>query len=91
MGGIAGQNFAQKLLEFVDTCARNDHGIATAMSFLCDSKKPTAIVFPEFNEEVLALNLELARLKYGIHLVLQSWENRILKRRMCRRTTQIFG
>jgi hypothetical protein len=35
--------------------------------FFGNSQKATAVILPEFDEEMFALNLNLARLEYGIH------------------------
>ncbi len=39
------------------------------MRLLGDAQEAAPVVFPEFNEEMLALNLELTRLEYGVHLI----------------------
>jgi hypothetical protein len=76
---------SQQALEFLESGAGNYDGIATAVGFFGDAEKTTAIVFPEFQEEVLALDLQLARLKYGIH-----WERGIFKITSGPRTTYFF-
>jgi hypothetical protein len=61
------EHFIQEAFEFLEPRAGDDHRITASVGFFGNPQKATPIVFTEFDEEVLALDLNLARLKYGIH------------------------
>jgi hypothetical protein len=65
--GVRRQYFVEKAAKIFQPSAGNDYRIATAMSFLGDPEKPTAVILPELDEEVFALNLEFARFNNVIH------------------------
>jgi hypothetical protein len=65
--GTDGKHFIQEAFEFLEPRAGNDHRVAAAVCFLGYPEKATPVVLAELDEEMLALDLNLARLKYGIH------------------------
>ena len=54
--------------EIVHAGARDDDGVAPAVRFFGNSQKPSAIIFPEFDMEMLPLDLELLGLDNVVHL-----------------------
>jgi hypothetical protein len=53
--------------KIIHSGARYDDGIAAAMSFLSDSQEFPTLILPEFNVEMLALDLQFSRLDNIIH------------------------
>lgn len=64
------KNFRNRRCKVIDTSAWDDDAITAAVSFLSDAQEPPALVFPELNIEVLALNLQFSRLDDVIHFAL---------------------
>jgi hypothetical protein len=64
---MRGHDLVEQTLKLAQPRARDDYRIAPAVSFFGDPQEAAAFVFTKLNEEVFALNLQLARLKYGIH------------------------
>lgn len=65
------KNFRNRRRKLIDTRAGNDDAIAAAVSFLGDTQEPAALIFPELDVEVLALNLQFSRLDDVIHFCLK--------------------
>ena len=61
------EHFIQEAFEFLEPRAGNDHRIAASVGFFGYPQKTTAVILTKLDEEVLALDLNLARLEYGIH------------------------
>jgi hypothetical protein len=62
------EHFAYSSGKVFHSCARNNDGIAPAVCLLGDTQEFTAIVFPELDVEMLALDLEFFGLDDMIHL-----------------------
>ena len=67
VSGVCRQHLIEKAAEIVQPSAGNDYRIATAMGFLGNPEKPSAVILPKLDEEVFALNLEFARFNDIIH------------------------
>ena len=65
--GAHSEHFIQEAFEFLEPRAGDDHRISASVGFFGDTQETTAVVLTELDEEMLALDLNLARLKYGIH------------------------
>ena len=50
----------------------NDDAVTAAVSFLSDTQESASLIFPEFDIEVLALNLQFSRLDDVIHFALRA-------------------
>ncbi len=61
------EHFIQEAFEFLEPRAGDDHRIPASVGFFGDTQKTTPVVLTKLDEEMLALDLNLARLKYGIH------------------------
>src|SRR6476646_8061659 len=66
------KNFRNYRRKFINTRARHDDAVAAAVSFLCDTQEPAALIFAELNIEVLALNLQFFRLDDVVHFALRA-------------------
>jgi hypothetical protein len=75
------KNFRNYRRKFVNARAGDDDAVAAAVSFLCDTQEPAALVFAELDIKVLALNLQFFRLDDVVHFALRapSLGNRTLK------------
>ena len=58
--------------KFINARARHDDAVAATVSFLGDTQEPAALIFPELDVEVLALNLQFFRLDDVIHFALRA-------------------
>jgi hypothetical protein len=67
-----GENFSNCRRKLIYAGARNNDAVSAAMSFLCDTQEPAALIFPELDVEVLALNLQFFRLDDVIHFALRA-------------------
>jgi hypothetical protein len=62
-------NCRRKLL---NTRAGHDDAVTAAVSFLCDTQESAALIFPELDVEMLALNLQFFRLDDVVHFALRA-------------------
>ena len=67
-----GKNFSNCRRKFINARARHDDAVPAAMSFLCDTQESTAVVLPELDIEMLALNLQFFRLDDVVHFALRA-------------------
>ena len=71
-GGFAvRKNFSNCRRKLINARARNDDAVAAAVSFLGDPQEPAAVVLPELDIEMLALNLQFFRLDDVVHFALR--------------------
>ena len=61
-GFAVGQNFSNDRRNGINARARHDDAVAAAVSFLGDPQEPAAVVLPELDIEMLALNLQFFRI-----------------------------
>jgi len=73
------EHFVEHTLEFLKACARDNDSIASAMSLFRNTEETTTVVFTKFDKEMLSLDLELARLKYGVHQLRKLGDSEALK------------
>src|SRR5215211_1521040 len=75
------QNFSNYCRKLINAGARHDDAVPASMSFLSDTQEPTAVVLPELDIEMLALNLQFFRLDDVVHFALRppSLGSRIFK------------
>src|SRR6266496_4020090 len=66
------QNFSNRRRKIINAGTRHDDAIPAAMSFLSDTQEPSAIVLPELDVEVLALDLQFFRLDDVVHFALRA-------------------
>ena len=66
------KNFSNGRRKLINACAWDDDAVSAAMSFLCDAQESAALVLPELDIEMLALNLQFFRLDDVIHFALRS-------------------
>ena len=52
-----GKNFSDRRRKVFDAGTWHDNAVAAAVSFLGDTQKPAALILPELDVEVLALDL----------------------------------
>src|SRR4051812_22551445 len=67
-----GKNFGNYRRKFINARAGHDDAVAAAVSFLCDTQEPAALIFPELDIKVLALNLQFFRLDDVVHFALRA-------------------
>src|SRR6266850_3151702 len=65
------QNFSNDRRKVINAGARHDNAVPAPMSFLSDTQEFTAVVLPEFDIEMLALNLQFFRLDDVVHFALR--------------------
>lgn len=65
------KNFSNGRRKLFNTCAWHDDTITAAVSFLSDPQEFAALIFPELDIEVLALNLQFFRLDDVVHFALR--------------------
>ena len=61
------KNFSNRRRKVIDAGAWHNDAVTAAMSFLGDTQESTALIFPELDVEMLALNLQFSRLDDVIH------------------------
>src|SRR6476660_10195366 len=66
------QNFSNDRRKLINAGARYDDAVPTPMSFLSDTQEFTAVVLPELDIEMLALNLQFFRLDDVVHFALRA-------------------
>src|SRR3954454_7982548 len=66
------KNFSNYRRKFINARARHDDAITAAVSFLCDTQEPAALIFTELDIEMLALNLQFFRLDDVVHFALRA-------------------
>jgi len=66
-GLAVGKNFSNGRRKVINACAWHDDAVPAPMSFLSDTQEFTAIVLPELDIEMLALNLQFFRLDDVVH------------------------
>ena len=67
-----GKNVSNGRCKLLNAGTRHDDAITAAVSFLSDAQEPTAVIFPELDIEVLALNLQFSRLDDVVHFALRA-------------------
>jgi hypothetical protein len=67
-------DFARHTHEFVETSAGNDDCVSSSVRFLSNTHETPALVFSEFDIEMLTLNLKFSRDNYIIHF---AWRDTI--------------
>jgi hypothetical protein len=71
-GGFAvRKNFSNRRRKLINARARHDDAVTAAVSFLGDPQEPAAVVLPELDIEMLALNLQFFRLDDVVHFALR--------------------
>src|SRR4030095_13214529 len=71
-GFAVGKNCSNRRRKFINARARHDDAIAAAVSFLGDTQEPAALIFPELDIEVLALNLQFFCFDDVVHFALRA-------------------
>jgi len=66
------KNFSNRRRKFINAGARHDDAVAATVSFLGDTQESAALIFPELDVEVLALNLQFFRLDDVVHFALRA-------------------
>jgi hypothetical protein len=66
------KNFSNRRRKIIDARAGHDDAVTAAVSFLSDTQESTALIFPELDVEMLALNLQFSRLDDVIHFALRA-------------------
>jgi hypothetical protein len=61
------KNFSNGRRKIINARAGHDDAVTTAVSFLSDTQESAALIFPELDVEMLALNLQFSRLDDVIH------------------------
>jgi hypothetical protein len=51
------KNFSYRRSKIINACARHDDPVTATVSFFSDAQESTALIFPELDIEMLALNL----------------------------------
>ena len=67
-----GKNFRNGRRKLINSRAGNNDAVAAAVSFLGDTQEPAALIFPELDVEVLALNLQFSGFDDVIHFALRA-------------------
>jgi hypothetical protein len=70
-GFAVGKNFGNDRRKIINAGARHDDAVPAPMSFLNDTQEFTAVVLPELDVEMLALNLQFSRLDDVVHFALR--------------------
>jgi|SRR6516162_182831 len=65
------KNLSDRRRKFIKARARHDDAVTAAVSFLGDTQESPAVIFPEFDVEILALNLQFSRLNDVVHFALR--------------------
>src|SRR5215813_7140595 len=66
------KNCSYRRRKFINPCAWHDDAVTAAVSFLGDPQELAALIFPELDIKVLALNLQFFRLDDVIHFALRA-------------------
>jgi hypothetical protein len=66
------KNFGNRRRKVINARAWYDNAVAAAVSFLGDPQEPAALIFPELDIEMLALNLQFFRLDDVVHFALRA-------------------
>jgi hypothetical protein len=66
------KNFSNCRRKIINACAGHDDAVTTSVSFLSDTQESAALIFPELDVEMLALNLQFSRLDDVIHFALRA-------------------
>jgi hypothetical protein len=64
------QNFSNRRRKIIDAGTGHDDAVTAAVSFLGDAQESPAVVLPELDVEMLALDLQFSRLDDVIHFFL---------------------
>jgi len=65
------KNVRNRRRKLFNAGTRHDDTVTAAVSFLSDAQEPAALIFPELDVEVLALNLQFFRLDDVVHFALR--------------------
>jgi len=66
------KNFGNRRRKVINARAGYDNAVAAAVSFLGDPQEPAALIFPELDIEMLALDLQFFRLDDVVHFALRA-------------------
>jgi len=66
------KNFRNRRSKIINARARHDDAVPAAMSFLGDTQEPAALILPELDIKMLALNLQFFRLDDAVHFALRA-------------------
>ena len=66
------KNFRNRRRKVINTRTGHNDAVTAAVSFLCDTQEPAALIFPELDIKVLALNLQFFRLDDVVHFALRA-------------------
>jgi hypothetical protein len=66
------KNLSYRRCKVINTRAGDDDAVTAAVSFLCDTQESTALILPELDVEMLALNLQFFRFDDVIHFALRA-------------------
>ena len=66
------QNFRNDRRKVINAGARHDDAVPAPMSFLSDTQEFAAVVLPELDIEMLALNLQFFRFDDVVHFALRA-------------------
>jgi hypothetical protein len=61
VGATCGEDLVEKDSEFFEAGAWDDDGVASPVGFFGDAQEASAFIFAEFDKEVFAFDLEVAR------------------------------
>ena len=66
------KNVSNRRRKFLDARAGHDDAVTAAVSFLGDAQESSALVLPELDVEMLALNLQFFRFDDVVHFALRA-------------------
>ena len=85
------KNFSNCRRKVLNTRAGHDDAVTAAMSFLGDTQESTALILPELDIEMLALNLQFSRLDDVVHFALRPPSLGILRREWKKNSRLFFA
>jgi hypothetical protein len=86
-----GKNFSNRRRELLNAGTWHYDAVTAAVSFLGDTQELAALIFPELDVKVLALNLQFSRLDDVIHFCLKGAEFRQWKAEMEEKSARFTG
>jgi hypothetical protein len=87
-------HFADRCSKLVHARARHDNGVAAAVRFLGDPEEFASVIFPEFNVEMLPLDLQFLRLDDIVHFCEPAslgWFRTRMEAQNCLKMLQVAG
>jgi len=70
-GFAVSKNVSNRRRKLLNAGTRHDDTVTAAVSFLSDAQEPAALILPELDIEVLALNLQFFRFDDVVHFALR--------------------